>query len=117
MGNDSVGFPLYIGVSGVTPFPPRIFAKFIAYWYQIVQLYAASRLTFASDKLVAIGGIVQLVQRRTEALTPFAGLWREFLLDDMLWKTVRPAEASRPSEAARRRASAGRRSRAPLSGS
>jgi len=96
VGTDNIGFPLYIKVTDFNPFPYRIFAKFIAYWYQIVELYTAASLTFGSDKLVAISGIVQLLERRT-GLTSFAGLWREFLLDDMLWTTVRPDKTTRPA--------------------
>lgn len=97
VGTDTIGFPLYVKVTDATPFPYRIFAKFIGYWYQIVERYTESQLSFGKDKLVAIGGILQLVHRRT-ALTPFAGLWLEFLLDDMLWRTVRPDEVSKPTE-------------------
>ncbi|KAK4113137.1 HET-domain-containing protein, partial [Canariomyces notabilis] len=95
--SDGAGFPLYIRITDVDPFPHHIFAKFLGYWYEIVERYTGVHLTFGRDKLVAINGIVQIIQKRT-GLTPFAGLWLEYLLDDMLWKTVRPELISRPTE-------------------
>lgn len=79
------------------PCPLFIFLKFLAYWYQIIGQYSKSSLTFSQDKLIATAGIVNLVQKRT-GLTSFAGLWKEFLLEDLLWASGSPEEASRPKE-------------------
>jgi hypothetical protein len=62
-----------------------------------VESYSPTRLTFARDKLVAFEGVIDLVQKRT-GLTSLAGLWREFVLDDILWSSADPKSASRPAD-------------------
>jgi len=53
-------------------------------WLSIVQGYSRSRLTRSSDKLVAIGGLAQVVQNQTND-DYLAGLWRSRLQTDLLW--------------------------------
>jgi hypothetical protein len=53
-------------------------------WYDIVGVYTRGNLTFATDKLAAIRGIAQLIQRAT-GYEYVAGLWKETLETDLLW--------------------------------
>jgi hypothetical protein len=53
-------------------------------WYQIVQFYSRGNLTFPTDKLVAISGIVRKIETVT-GCEYLAGLWKESLITDLLW--------------------------------
>ena len=56
-----------------------------ATWNNLVQYYTKCNLTMSKDKLVAISGIVKRLQPlfKTEYL---AGLWRDDLLRQLLWR-------------------------------
>jgi hypothetical protein len=47
-------------------------------------LYTRGNLTFESDKLAALSGVVREIQKAT-GHTYMEGLWKEFLLTDLLW--------------------------------
>ena len=102
VGTDSIGFPLYIKHTSSRPCPLFIYLRFQCYWYHIIEQFSQTHFTFGRDKLIAASGVINLIQDRT-GLTSFAGLWREFLLEDLLWstasleKTVRVAEYRAPS--------------------
>ena len=70
-------------------------------WYDIVEAYTACNLTKSADKLVAISGIVKCLQPlfKTDYL---AGLWRDDLLRQMLWR-VRSIDEPRWSLAGQKR--------------
>jgi Heterokaryon incompatibility protein (HET) len=53
-------------------------------WYHIVQEYSALELTRPSDKLPAIQGVARHMNafRKDDCL---AGMWRNTLLDDLMW--------------------------------
>lgn len=53
-------------------------------WYEVVKLYSRGNLTFESDKLVALSGIVEEIQKAI-GHTYMAGLWKQHLLTDLLW--------------------------------
>jgi hypothetical protein len=53
-------------------------------WYEIVESYSRGRLSFGTDKLVALSGIQKEVERCT-GYTYMDGLWKEHLLTDLLW--------------------------------
>jgi len=80
-------------VSGVVDDSYRAFWK---WWKKIVSTYSPCGLTYRTDKLVAIQGIVKLVELKT-GMHNVAGLWREYLLPELLWSpdkpTVRPLGA------------------------
>jgi hypothetical protein len=50
----------------------------------IINMYTSCSLTFCKDRLVAISGIIQLIEE-SSGLTPIVGLWRELLLPNILW--------------------------------
>jgi hypothetical protein len=56
-------------------------------WHMIVKAYTQRQLTFASDKLPAIGGAASNMPQAQRS-TYLAGLWRETLLLDLLWQVM-----------------------------
>ena len=53
-------------------------------WNDIVQVYTKCSLTMSKDKLVAISGIVKCLQPSFK-IDYLAGLWRDDLLEQLLW--------------------------------
>ncbi|KAI1764386.1 hypothetical protein GGR53DRAFT_493968 [Hypoxylon sp. FL1150] len=70
--------------------PPAHPDPFLA-WQDRVAEYSRRNLTFASDKLPALAGLATVCHAITKS-TYLAGLWRDHLLYDLLW---RPANDSR----------------------
>lgn len=68
-----------------TPVDSDEFVVFRNAWWDIVSTYTGCNLTYSSDKLVAMAGMISVIEART-GLTNIAGHWREFLLQDILWK-------------------------------
>ena len=56
-------------------------------WNNLVELYAAAKLTKYTDKLVAISGIASYLQEFIAA-DYIAGLWTSHLLEQLLWFTT-----------------------------
>ncbi|KXH30209.1 hypothetical protein CSAL01_05039 [Colletotrichum salicis] len=66
------------------------------YWCNIVNAYTELKLTFPSDKLVALSAVAKTVRELLEDRY-VAGIWRRYLERELLW-TVVPNEAqARPS--------------------
>ncbi len=63
--------------------------EFHQQWMELVEPYSARRLTQPTDRLVAIVGVARVLQRRTQAGF-LAGLWRQTLDWNLLWKCERP---------------------------
>jgi len=53
-------------------------------WKMLVGSYSSRNLSIKSDRLVAISGVADLIQRRT-GWQYLAGLWKETLLQDLGW--------------------------------
>ena len=53
-------------------------------WRSLVMTYTQSLLTYNSDKLIAISGIIQEIHDRT-GLQNYVGLWEPFVLKELLW--------------------------------
>ncbi|PMD44770.1 HET-domain-containing protein [Hyaloscypha variabilis F] len=70
----------YIYNRGVTPKQQVHYIK----WVDIVRQYTESSLTFQRDKLVAISGLAQEIQKYTGDQY-LAGLWRKNLEHSLLW--------------------------------
>jgi hypothetical protein len=58
--------------------------SFAQIWYIIIESFSVSRLSFATDKFIAMKGIVDEVQRATK-YHYVAGLWEEHLVECLLW--------------------------------
>ncbi|KAF2111294.1 heterokaryon incompatibility protein-domain-containing protein [Lophiotrema nucula] len=56
-------------------------------WSQLRSAYTSCSLTFEKDRLIAVHGLMSIMQRRT-GLTPIAGHWKENLLQDLLWYSI-----------------------------
>jgi hypothetical protein len=56
-------------------------------WRMLVKAYTQRQLTFAKDKLTAIGGAASTMPQAKRS-TYLAGLWRESLLLDLLWQVM-----------------------------
>jgi len=69
----------------------RLFWK---WWSRIITQYSPCGLTYRTDKLVALSGLVRLVESRT-GLHNLAGLWREYIFPELLWYVHVPGQ--RPS--------------------
>ncbi len=61
-------------------------------WRRVVIEYSSLKITKSSDKLPALGGLAkQMMARR--GVEYLAGLWRDTLVYDMMWRLVRPQES------------------------
>lgn len=63
-------------------------------WGDLVDHYSGCALTFGPDKLVAISGIVQEIQRAI-ADEYLAGMWRSDLAHSLVWTRVGPGDTQR----------------------
>ncbi|KAF2647883.1 HET-domain-containing protein, partial [Lophiostoma macrostomum CBS 122681] len=65
--------------------------EFIYRWYDLVSAYSGRSITYRSDKLVALSGLVDLIQANTN-LEYVAGLWKTTLALDLLWISCQPVQ-------------------------
>src|ERR1700722_14395436 len=54
-------------------------------WVKSVENYSHLSLTFPFDKLPAIAGVANIVQKRTGS-SYLAGLWRDDIFSDLQWR-------------------------------
>lgn len=64
-------------------------------WYNIIGAYSSRSLSFNSDKLPAIAGIIQKLAELTD-YSYVAGLWQEDILTGMLWYRQRSTSKKEP---------------------
>ena len=64
-------------------------------WKGIVELYSAKKLTYTSDKLVALSGIAKLMQQAFDDQY-CAGLWRKNLVTQLFWVGACDEQRLRP---------------------
>jgi hypothetical protein len=55
-------------------------------WFSVVQAYSKGKLTRSEDKLIALSGVAERI-RQSSGLTYVAGLWRQNMPLDLLWRT------------------------------
>jgi hypothetical protein len=67
------------------------------WWTCFVESYSKTALTRPSDKLVAIAGLAKRMQLALKDIY-LAGLWKEDLIHQLLWRVSRPEDSKRPSE-------------------
>lgn len=66
-------------------------ARFL--WYDLVSLYSRRSMTCPSDKLPAMSGIAK-EYAKVLGSAYVAGLWREFLVDELAWLPLEPCTAT-----------------------
>jgi hypothetical protein len=59
-------------------------------WHNVVSVYSKCRLTFHNDELAAISGLASrfALQWAIQSSSYLAGLWKENLVNDLLWSTL-----------------------------
>lgn len=65
------------------------------FWYRMMEDYAARKLSFEKDRLPALAGMVEVFKEHVED-TPLLGLWREDLVNGLLWQVREPGENASP---------------------
>ena len=66
-------------------------------WHDIVAGYVDRKLSFSSDKLIALSALASLYRQCT-GYTYLAGLWKESLISDLCWRSAYHSLAPRPKE-------------------
>ena len=67
--------------------------------WRLVEDYSARKLTFLSDKLVALSGIAAAFQQYDRTLSYAAGMWKHDLFRSLLWRAKDDSpETDRPPE-------------------
>lgn len=56
-------------------------------WLQHVENFCSRQLSFESDRLPALSGLAKKIQDASDDLY-LAGLWRNFLIEDLCWRTT-----------------------------
>jgi hypothetical protein len=54
-------------------------------WGRMCEDYSAARLTYTSDKLIAFSGMAKDFRSRRPSDTYLAGMWKEDLVDSLVW--------------------------------
>jgi hypothetical protein len=71
-------------------------SKFRKFWQEIVRGYSACKLTFQTDKLVALSGIVKTIESKRDD-TYIAGLWKSTLREHLGWYYLPEGDALTPA--------------------
>jgi hypothetical protein len=58
-------------------------------WFRLVEEYTSRNMTFQSDKLPALSGVISALQNLTGD-TCLAGIWKSWLLQGLLWRIQEP---------------------------
>ncbi|KAL2070594.1 hypothetical protein VTL71DRAFT_13620 [Oculimacula yallundae] len=66
-------------------------------WRRLVEKYSKTEATYEEDKLPALSGLAKTIHETTKD-EYVAGLWKNTILDGLLWKTRKPSLVHRPTE-------------------
>jgi Heterokaryon incompatibility protein (HET) len=69
-------------------------------WYRCVSLYSKGTLTYETDRLVAISGVVNWFQGRQMNNEYLAGMWRRDLEIQLCWRVLKPQDTGQTTESA-----------------
>lgn len=58
-------------------------------WWKLLRKYTSTKLSFEKDRWIALSGLGNLIQEEL-GLTIVAGLWKQHLISDLLWKCKSP---------------------------
>jgi hypothetical protein len=73
--------PVWIATSNFLALPGN---KWIDHWHEVIKHYTSLNLSFESDRLPAISGIAKRIAGSMNC-DYLAGIWRNTLLEDLLW--------------------------------
>ncbi|KAF2687996.1 HET-domain-containing protein [Lentithecium fluviatile CBS 122367] len=59
------------------------------HWYRLIKAYTSRNLTYLSDKLPALSGVLAAIQRETNDIC-YAGIWGNHFLEGLLWRLEDP---------------------------
>jgi hypothetical protein len=65
-------------------------------WRSLVHKYSTRKLTYESDRLLALAAIAEKMQSFRPNEKYFAGIWSDNLLEDLAWHTTQMANRDRP---------------------
>ncbi|KAI0425150.1 heterokaryon incompatibility protein-domain-containing protein [Xylaria sp. FL1042] len=79
-------FPVQLSPKSLLCSSPTRSSEFPKEWWHLSSEYSSYGLTFQTDKLIAISGLVRKLETRLQ-ITFMKGVWREFLHHSVLWST------------------------------
>jgi Heterokaryon incompatibility protein (HET) len=86
------GLPATMGTPAVQEevefFNKRVHHQRHGNWHQLVRMYCRGRLTYSSDKLLAIGGLARqyMTRNRLRETNYLCGLWKTQMPQGLLWR-------------------------------
>lgn len=90
-GEDGTGVPRYSNI--LASYAPDTWDST---WRKFVEKYSETKSTFEKDELPALSGLVKVLQHRNKDQY-LAGLWKNTIYDDLLWKYKNAYMVRRPS--------------------
>lgn len=58
-------------------------------WYKLVEAYTSRNITYQSDKLPALSGVIDAIQRQINDIC-YAGIWKSQFIEGLLWRLEDP---------------------------
>ncbi|KAF2963057.1 hypothetical protein GQX73_g10511 [Xylaria multiplex] len=77
-------YPVGLSLNSLLRSTPALSSHLSRAWWQICSDYSSFNLTFQTDKLIAISGLVQKLESQLH-LTYMKGAWKELLHPSVLW--------------------------------
>ncbi|KAK5699435.1 hypothetical protein LTR17_023245 [Elasticomyces elasticus] len=88
---DSPGLNL---IEGYAPFDQTSRGRWRGGWLKHIENYSGRKLTYESDKVVAVAGLAKQLTTATGDVY-FAGLWKNHMIEDLCWRTYPVTEERR----------------------
>lgn len=60
-------------------------------WWQVIEMYTFRELTYMTDRMAAISGLINLISEARGVPVTY-GIWVPYLVSDLLWRAWDPAE-------------------------
>jgi len=61
----------------------------LRYWFQLVSAYTSRNITYYSDRLPALSGVIAAIGQKTGDLC-YAGIWKYHFLEGLMWRLEDP---------------------------
>ncbi|KAK5715869.1 hypothetical protein LTR15_009694 [Elasticomyces elasticus] len=88
---DSPGLNL---IEGYAPFDQTSRGRWRGGWLKHIENYSGRKLTYESDKLVAVSGLAKQLAAAVGDIY-YAGLWKNHMIEDLCWRTYPVTEERR----------------------